>query len=110
MGDPSYLRYVPPSVANIPINWSRVPEASKEHLLLWAYDWEKQVNRPLPETIADLAKWFDKSKFFGYFRPELCIAIMDISEFGLKPAELEDLGIPVGPRFYMKYLKQVWYF
>jgi len=109
MGDPSYLRYVPPSVANVPIDWSRVPEASKEHLLLWAYDWKKQENRPLPETIADLAKWFDKSKFFGYFEPKLCTAIMDISEFGLKAVMPKDLGIPVGPRFYMKYLEQVWY-
>lgn len=87
MGDFSYLRYLPPSEANIPIDWSRIPEASKEFLLSWAYDWKKRVTRPLPATIADLAKWFDKSKFFGYFESKLCTAIMDISEFGLKPAQ-----------------------
>ena len=48
---------------------------------------------------------FDKSKFFGYMRPYLCTILMDISELGLK-----DQAAPgaLGPRFYMKYLEQVW--
>ena len=61
MGDPSYLRFVPPSVANIPIDWTRIPEASKKEILLYAYDWNKKKERPLPVTIADLAKFFDKT-------------------------------------------------
>jgi len=34
--------------------------------------------------VGELAKWFDESKFFGYFGPKLCTIIMDISEFGLQ--------------------------
>ena len=75
----SFLRYVPPSVARIPIDWTRVPEASKEHMELWAYDSRKRVTRPLPATIADLAK---SIKFFGYFELKLTT---------------------------LKYLEQVWY-
>ena len=105
MGDFSYLRYVPPSVADIPIDWSRVPKETKEHMALWAYDWKKKATRPLPVTIKELADWFDQSKFFGYFDPKLCKVVMDISEFGLKGKG----GFHVGPRFYMKYLEQVWY-
>ncbi len=109
MGDFSYLLLVPTSVANIPIDWSRVPEASKEKLLQWAYDWDNLgVARPLPATIEDLAKMLDESKFFGYFEPDVCIMLMDISEFGLE--EKSPLGhIKAGPRFYMKYLEQVWF-
>lgn len=33
MGDPSDHRFVPPSIANTPIDWSRVPEATKKQLL-----------------------------------------------------------------------------
>ena len=35
-------------------------------------------------TVADLAKMFDKSKFFGYFEMNLCTLLMDISEFGFQ--------------------------
>ena len=107
MGNFSYLRFVPASIANIPIDWTRVPEASKEEILRWAYDWKNKVNRPLPTTVADLANYFDKSKFFGYLGPELCTLLMDISEFGLKAAPGQFKR--AGPRFYMKYLDQVWF-
>lgn len=107
MGDPSALRFVPASIASTPIDWSRIPEATKKKFLeRWGYDWMNEVDRPLPTTIADLAKTFDESKFFGYFSSDLCEIIMDISEFGLQAAPDQDIA---GPRFYMKYLEQVWY-
>ena len=57
MGTPSYLCLVPASIANIPIDWTRVLESSKKKLLEgWAYDWENGVDRPLLTTVADLAK------------------------------------------------------
>ena len=106
MGDPSTLRLVPASSASIPIDWSRVPEATKKILLDgWGYDWENKVQRSLPETVGDLAKMFDESKFFGYMTPSLCTLLMDISELGLKDQEASG----VLPRFYMKYLEQVWF-
>jgi hypothetical protein len=105
MGDPSSLRLVPASSASTPIDWTRIPEASKKFLLDgWGYDWENDEQRSLPATVGDLAKMFDESKFFGYMRPDLCTLLMDISEFGL---EVQALGVP--PRFYMKYLEQVWF-
>jgi hypothetical protein len=108
MGDPSDLLYVPASVVVIPIDWTRVPEASKKYLLDgWAYDWETKVHRPLPATVGELAKMFDEKKFFGYYRPELCTLLMDISEFGLQPAP--GPGMEAGPRFYMTYLEEVWF-
>ena len=106
MGDPSSLRLVPAESASIPINWSRVPEAVKKFLLgQYGYDWNNETDRPLPETIGDLAKMLDESKFFGYMGPELCTLLMDISEFGLAAQAPE--AIP--PRFYMSYLQQVWF-
>jgi hypothetical protein len=107
MGDPSDLRFMPASMANIPIDWSRIPEASKKKMLEWAFDWDNEVTRPLPPTIADLAKMLDGKKFFGYFRPSVCTLIMDISEFGLQAAPVDVMG--AGPRFYMKYTAQVWF-
>ncbi|KIM81410.1 hypothetical protein PILCRDRAFT_821495, partial [Piloderma croceum F 1598] len=44
--------------------------------------------------------------FFGYFRPNLCTLLMDISEFGLQAAPGPQ--IRAVPPFYMKYLEQVW--
>ena len=110
MGDPSSLRYIPASAATIPINWARVPEAMKKALLeSYRRDWENDTIKPLPETVADLAKMFDETKFFGYFEPDILTVLMDISEFGLRA------GTPtgqwqVGPRFYMTYLDEVWFF
>src|SRR6266704_81955 len=98
MGDFSYLRFVPASIANIPIDWTCVPEASKKKILEWAYDWKYNVNRPLPTTVGDLAKYFDESKFFGYFEPDLCTLLMDISEFGLQAAPGQFRR--AGPRLY----------
>jgi hypothetical protein len=99
MGDPSSLRLVPASSASIPIDWDRVPEASKKFLLRgWRSD------QGLPATVGDLANTLDDSKFFGYFGSSLCTLLMDISEFGLVGR-----GTQVGPRFYMKYLEQVWF-
>jgi hypothetical protein len=107
MGDPSSLRLVPASSASTPIDWTCIPEASKKLLLDgWGYDWENEVERPLPATVGDLAKMFDESKFFGYMRPDLCTLLMDISAFGLKAQVLDSDG---PPRFYMKYLEQVWF-
>ena len=105
MGDPSSLRYTPASSASTPIDWTRIPEASKKILLDgWGYNWENDKDRSLPETVGDLAKMFDESKFFGYMHPDLCMLLMDISEFGLK---VQASGVP--PRFYMKYMGQVWF-
>jgi hypothetical protein len=102
MGDPSSLRLVPASSASIPIDWDRVPEASKKFLLR---GW--RCEQGLPATVGDLANVLDDSKFFGYFGPSLCTLLMDISEFGLQAAA--GRGTQVGPRFYMKYLEQVWF-
>ena len=36
--------------------------------------------------------------------------LLDISEFGLvEPHPTKTTGLPVGPRFYMKYLNQIWF-
>ncbi len=81
MGDPSFLRLVPDSSASTPIDWTRIPEASKEFFFnSWGYDWKKGKKRHLPATVGDLAKMFDETKFFGYMGPELCTLLMDISE------------------------------
>ncbi|KIL64214.1 hypothetical protein M378DRAFT_63700, partial [Amanita muscaria Koide BX008] len=112
MGDPSSLRFVPASQSATPIDWTRVPEATKKYLIgQYGYDWETRNDKPLPATIADLAKLFDETKFFGYFKSSLLVALMDISEFGLQPTP-STLGgsiAQVGPRFYMKYTEQVWF-
>jgi len=114
MGNPSFLCFVPSSSATTPIDWSKVPEASKKFLLDgWGTDWsdpDTTKKRPLPATIDDLAKMLHESKFFGYMGPELCTLLLDISEFGLaklRPAQTS--GLTVGPRFYMKYMSQVWF-
>jgi len=111
MGDPSCLRLVPASSATVPIDWSKVPEASKKFLLQgWGTDWATEKKRPLPVTIGELAKMLDESKFFGYMDPERCTLLLDISEFGLtKPDIIPGQRFPVGPHFYMKYLDQVWF-
>ncbi|KAF8348818.1 hypothetical protein F5887DRAFT_947668 [Amanita rubescens] len=110
MGDPSSLRFVPAPGSTIPINWARVPEATKKALLkLYGYDWENRTTKPLPETVADLAKMFDETKFFGYFRPEVLTILMDISEFGLQAAATPT-SLQAGPRFYMTYIGEVWFF
>jgi hypothetical protein len=106
MGDPSDLRLVPDSSASIPIDWTRIPEATKKYFLKgWGYDWENKVQRSLPATIGELAKMLHESKFFGYMRPEQCTLLMDISELGLKDQQASG----VLPRFYMKYLEAVWF-
>jgi len=112
MGDPSSLRFIPASSSTIPINWTRVPEATKKALLeFYGYDWKNKTTKPLPETVADLAKMFDDTKFFGYFRPEVLTILMDISEFGLQAATpTGQSNFQVGPRFYMTYLDEVWFF
>ena len=113
MGDPSYLRLVPASSAAVPIDWSKVPAASKKFFLDgWGFDWETEQKRPLPPTIGELAKMLDESKFFGYMEPKRCALVLDISEFGLtKPDDVRNPreGFPVGPHFYMKYLEQIWF-
>ncbi|EDR13858.1 uncharacterized protein LACBIDRAFT_321476 [Laccaria bicolor S238N-H82] len=62
-----------------------------------------------PPISRDHAKMFDESKFFGYMTPELCTLLLDISEYGLAKPHPTETGIPVGPRFYMKYLSEVWF-
>lgn len=55
-----------------------------------------------------------ESKFFGYMRLELCTLLLDISEF-VFPADADAMveanspDLPVRPRFYMRYLSQVWF-
>ncbi|KAF8800398.1 hypothetical protein BYT27DRAFT_7200306 [Phlegmacium glaucopus] len=110
MGDPSKLRFVPKSSAAVPIDWSKIPEKSKQYFIkYWTFDWETKTKRPLPETIGDLANFFNGGKFFGYMTPELCQLLLDISEFGLKEEKSDGHRSPVGPRFYMKYLSEVWF-
>ena len=113
MGEPSYLRLVPASSATVPIDWSKVPEASKKFLLKgWGTDWATEKKRPLPATIGKLAKMLDESKFFGYIEPERCTLVLDISEFGLTQPDTisgPSQRFPVGTHFYMKYLDQVWF-
>ena len=120
MGDPSDLRSVPSSCATIPIDWSKVPEASKQYLLeCWGTRYpsdsdsesSSSIKTPtLPATIEDLAKRFHETRFFGYITPEVCALLLDISEFGLvEPHPTKNTGLPVGPRFYMKYLNQIWF-
>ena len=120
MGDPSDLRFVPSSCATIPIDWSKVPEASKQYLLeCWGTRYpsdsdsesSSSIKTPtLPATIEDLAKRFHETRFFGYITPEVCALLLDISEFGLvEPHPTKTTGLPVGPRFYMKYLNQTWF-
>ena len=120
MGDPSDLRFVPSSCATIPIDWSKVPEASKQYLLkCWGTRYpsdadsesSSSIKTPtLPATIEDLAKRFHETRFFGYITPEVCVLLLDISEFGLvEPHPTKTTGLPVGPRFYMKYLNQIWF-
>jgi hypothetical protein len=112
MGNPSSLRFIPASGSTTPINWARVPEASKKALTqTYGYDWERDVLKPLPETVADVAKMFDETKFFGYFESDILTALMDISEFGLQVATPTGRSIAqVGPRFYMNYFDKVWFF
>ena len=113
MGDPSSLRLVPASSATVPIDWSKVPEASKKFFLEgWGTDWETEKKRPLPATIGELAKMLDESKFFGYMEPERCTLVLDISQFGLTQPDTipgPGQGFLVGPHFYMKYLEQIWF-
>ena len=120
MGDPSDLRFVPSSCATIPIDWSKVPEASKQYLLeCWGTRYpsdsdsesSSSIKTPtLPATIEDLAKRFHETRFFGYITPEVCALLLDISELGLvEPHLTKTTGLPVGPRFYMKYLNQIWF-
>lgn len=114
MGNPSYLRFIPPSVSNTPINWTNVPEASKKAFTQntgYAYDWEKDAPKPLPKTIAALAKILHETKFIGYYSSDILTILMDISEFGLKAANPIGGEIAaVGPRFYMTHVDQVWFF
>ena len=57
------------------------PEASKKALTeSYGYDWETDAFKPLPVTVADLAKMFDGTKFFGHFESNLLTTLMDISE------------------------------
>ena len=106
MGDPNYFRLVPASCATVPIDWSKVPEASKQFLLeSWGLDWETNQKRPLPVSIEDFVKMVDETRFFGYMGTQLCTLLLDISEFGLEAS----LSTEIGPRFYMRYLDEIWF-
>jgi len=110
----TFLRFVPKSSAAVPIDWSKVPEKSKQYFLkVWArnpFPFETPIEeRSLPQTIGGLAESFHERKFISYFGPELCQLLLDISEFGLQPENFKDLGLPVGPRFYVKSSYEVWF-
>lgn len=63
-------------------------------------------------TIGELANAFNESKFFGYFHPELRTLLFDISEFGLSSSDIPGQTrqpLQLGPRFYMRYLEQIWF-
>ncbi|KAM6499910.1 hypothetical protein JOM56_005418, partial [Amanita muscaria] len=109
MGDPSMLRFVPASSSATPIDWTRIPEATKKFFIVhYGYDWAKKEHKPLPATIGDLAKMFDEAKFFGYLGSSLLTVLMDIGEFGLQPTPpTPGQKRPVGPRFYMTFLDRV---
>ncbi|KIM38254.1 hypothetical protein M413DRAFT_37403, partial [Hebeloma cylindrosporum] len=113
MGDPSYLRLVPAASADVPIDWTKFPEASKKFFLKgWCTSFYTGKIRPFPATIGEFAKMLNESKFFGYMEPQRCTLLLDISEFGLaKPTGVRDhaSGLTVGPHFYMKYLENVWF-
>ena len=111
MGDPSFLRLVPDSSANVPIDWSKVPEASKKYFIKgWCHSFNHPEVKALPATIGEFAKMLDESKFFGFLEPNRCKLLLDISEFGLtEPSPSDVLGLPVGPHFYMKYLSEIWF-
>ena len=113
MGNPSELRFIPASSAATPIDWSKVPEASKKFFQEgWATDWRTGKKRPLPATIGKFAKMLDESKFFGYMDPEHSTLLLDISEFGLTRSNAirePSSGFSVGPHFYMKYVDQIWF-
>ena len=88
MGDPSFLRFVPTSSATLPIDWTKMPNASKEYFLhTFCYDWHTHKHRPFPATFGDLTKFINESKFFGYMVSELVNFLLDIDELGLKKVE-----------------------
>ena len=132
----SILRFIPKSSEAAPIDWSKVPEKSKQYFLdFWApvlddvdEDTSKDTlseetscedisnedtaskERVLPQTIGGLVKYFDGArKFISYFTPELIQFLIDIGKFGLKPEKSDGHGCPVGPRFYMKFDTKVWF-
>ena len=79
----SILRFIPESSAAVPIDWSKIPENSKQYFVDY-------YETSFPETIGGLATTFHETKFFSYLRPELCQLLLDISEFGLKPEGLKN--------------------
>jgi hypothetical protein len=116
MKELSFLRFVPPSSATIPIDWSKIPEASKKFFLEeWGNDSQPDSDTTkkslFPATIDDLAKTFHEARFFGYmsFQPKVTTLLLDISEFGLAEATTtaEINGLPIGPHFYMKHISHV---
>lgn len=107
----SLLRFIPKSSAAAPINWSKIPEKSKQYFVQITAQGE-DTKRSLPQNIGGLAESFHERNFFGYMNPELCQLLLDISEFGLKkekPYVHALHGLPVGPRFYMKCGSKMWF-
>ena len=45
MGHFSFLRFVPASIANTPIHWTRVPEGSKKSLGHWKHIYESPLDQ-----------------------------------------------------------------
>jgi hypothetical protein len=112
----SLLRFVPKSSADVPIDWNKVPEKSKQYFRDFWVDTRRITDedaaseeRSLPQTIGGLTEYFHKKKFFSYMKPELCQLLLDIGEFGLKCEESQELGLQVGPRFYMKFGSEMWF-
>ncbi|KAF8956594.1 hypothetical protein BDZ97DRAFT_182787 [Flammula alnicola] len=115
MGDPSALRFISAESASTPIDWSKVPEASREFFHKgWGTDWRTEKMRPLPATIGGLADMLHGSKFFGYLDSKRCTLLLDISEFGIATSATarhatSENTTQVGPRFYMRYSDEVWF-
>jgi len=112
MGNPSFLRFVPAQSATVPIDWTKIPDASKEYFLDTGYcvNQETYKPKPLPETIGHLAEMFDECKFFSYMKPKLIELLLDIGEFGLGPKVDHHVTPTSGyPRFYMTQGLSVWF-
>ena len=100
-----FFRFVPTSSATLPIDWTKIPDASKEYFLhYFCHDWLAGIQKPFPATLGDLAKVFDECKFFGYMGSDFINLLL-----GLKIVARAALWLSDYPGFYMKYVSSVWF-